>query len=85
VKANRGLWFRDLHYTPSGGPRRDDAAITTPYRQHTDAYYVAPNGKGLTGRAAMAGHGSSCAGSRHPPTMIRIGATYVADSRPNER
>jgi rhamnogalacturonyl hydrolase YesR len=47
--ATDGLWFRDLHYTPSGGTATPmTAAINNAIpASTTDAYYVAPNGKGL--------------------------------------
>jgi Predicted unsaturated glucuronyl hydrolase involved in regulation of bacterial surface properties, and related proteins len=47
--ATDGLWFRDLHYTPSGGTATPmTAAIHNAIPANTvDAYYVAPNGKGL--------------------------------------
>jgi len=51
--ATDGLWFRDLHYTPSGGTATPMTAAIhsglingTPDKT-TDAYIVAPNGKGL--------------------------------------
>jgi rhamnogalacturonyl hydrolase YesR len=51
--ATDGLWFRDLHYTPSGGTKTPMTAAIhnnltngTPDKS-TDAYYVAPNGQGL--------------------------------------
>jgi rhamnogalacturonyl hydrolase YesR len=51
--ATDGLWFRDLHYTPSGGTKTPMTAAIhnnltngTPDKS-TDAYYTAPNGKGL--------------------------------------
>jgi rhamnogalacturonyl hydrolase YesR len=48
-----GLWFRDLHYTPSGGTKTPMTAaihnnlINGSPGSGTDAYYVAPNGQGL--------------------------------------
>jgi rhamnogalacturonyl hydrolase YesR len=44
-----GFWYRDLHYTPSGGTATPmTAAIHNAIPANTvDAYYVAPNGKGL--------------------------------------
>ena len=51
--ATDGLWYRDLHYTPSGGTKTPMTAAIhnnltngTPDKS-TDAYYVAPNGKSL--------------------------------------
>ena len=47
--ATDGLWYRDLHYTPSGGSKTPmTAAINKAIPANTvDAYYVAPNGKSL--------------------------------------
>ena len=47
--ATEGLWYRDLHYTPSGGTKTPmTAAINNAIPANTvDAYYVAPNGKSL--------------------------------------
>jgi rhamnogalacturonyl hydrolase YesR len=51
--ATDGLWFRDLHYTPSGGTKQTmTAAIHNNLTngspdKSTDAYIVAPNGQGL--------------------------------------
>jgi rhamnogalacturonyl hydrolase YesR len=47
--ATDGFWFRDLHYTPGGGTATPmTAAINNAIPASTvDAYYLAPNGKGL--------------------------------------
>jgi rhamnogalacturonyl hydrolase YesR len=46
---SEGLWYRDLHYTPSGGTAtRMTAAIHKSIPGNTvDAYYLSPNGKSL--------------------------------------
>jgi rhamnogalacturonyl hydrolase YesR len=47
--AAEGLWYRDLHYTPSGGTKTPMTATihNNIPANTTDAYYVAPNGKSL--------------------------------------
>jgi rhamnogalacturonyl hydrolase YesR len=47
--AAEGLWYRDLHYTPSGGTKTPmTLAIHNAIPNNTtDRYYVAPNGKSL--------------------------------------
>jgi rhamnogalacturonyl hydrolase YesR len=80
--ATDGLWFRDLHYTPSGGTATPmTAAIHNAIPANTaDRYYVAPNGKGLYWSR---GNGWVFAALTRVldilPTTDSHRATYVAD------
>jgi unsaturated rhamnogalacturonyl hydrolase len=80
--ATDGLWFRDLHYTPSGGTATPMTATINNNipASTTDAYYVAPNGKGLYWSR---GNGWVVAALARVldilPTTDSHRATYVAD------